>query len=163
MVGYIYLTVTEDGCYYIGQHKRSEFNPYYFGSGKLLFGKKIRGCRMVDSADSISELNNKERYWIGRCCSKYGDMCINLGFRASIGSQKYVVNRKNRKVFYSIYDFAKYKKVKPSFASRWIYKYGKGSLGLQKCKRRSISKLKQSLITEWIYISVYDYMTKFNV
>ena len=60
MIGYIYLSITADECYYIGQHKTKEFDTKYKGSGKLLNKKSVVECRMIDQADTIEELNKKD-------------------------------------------------------------------------------------------------------
>lgn len=78
MIGYIYLTKTKCGHYYVGQHKAQKFDESYFGSGRELKLKQIESCKMIDSADYFYELNSKETYWIRRCFERYGDMCLNM-------------------------------------------------------------------------------------
>lgn len=78
MIGYIYVTKTQCGGVYVGQHKSSSFDTNYTGSGVLLKRKKIVSCKMIDLADDIETLNDKEKYWIEKCFKKYGDKCLNI-------------------------------------------------------------------------------------
>lgn len=72
MYGYIYKTTNIiNGLIYIGKHESSCFEPNrYIGSGKLLkqaikeFGKKSFLCEMIDTAETLNELLEKEKYWI---------------------------------------------------------------------------------------------------
>lgn len=69
--GYIYL-VTNKANYkrYIGQHKSSEFDLEYMGSGYALnkafkkYGKKNFTIEIIDWASNKLELNEKEKLWI---------------------------------------------------------------------------------------------------
>ena len=73
MYGYIYeTTCIPTGKKYIGMHKWSQdtIHPNYVGSGQLLI-KAIRkygfnnfSCRLIESCNSLEELNEKEIYWI---------------------------------------------------------------------------------------------------
>ena len=78
MIGYIYVTKTSDGHYYVGQHKRQKFDESYFGSGNEIKCRTIESCKMIDSADSFYELNAKERFWIFKYIDDYGDRCLNI-------------------------------------------------------------------------------------
>lgn len=70
MYGYIYKTtclITK--LIYIGQHKSEKFEPEkYIGTGKHLlkaikeYGKENFICELIDTAESLEELNNKEEY-----------------------------------------------------------------------------------------------------
>ena len=70
MYGYIYKTTLPDGRIYIGQHIATTFDSKYFGSGteflKIIreIGKQGLKCELIDTADSLPELNQKEIYWI---------------------------------------------------------------------------------------------------
>ena len=71
MYGYIYKTTNLiNGKIYIGQHKHSEFDTNYFGSGTLLFraidkyGKDNFKCELIKEAYSQQELNDLEKYYI---------------------------------------------------------------------------------------------------
>ena len=78
MIGYIYVTKTTCGHYYVGQHKRQKFDESYFGSGNRLRGKAIESCTMIDSSDYFYELNAKERFWIRHYMNKYDSDCLNM-------------------------------------------------------------------------------------
>ena len=78
MIGYIYVTKTTCGHYYVGQHKTQKFDESYFGSGYNLKCKQIQSCKMIDSADSFYELNAKEVFWIQYYMDKYDHLCLNI-------------------------------------------------------------------------------------
>lgn len=70
MYGYIYKTtclVTK--LIYVGRHKAEKFEPNrYIGSGRLFlrevkkYGKENFICELIDTAESLDELNSKEEY-----------------------------------------------------------------------------------------------------
>ena len=72
MYGYIYKTtclITK--LIYVGQHKAEKFEPNrYIGSGRIFkkalqeFGKDNFTCELIDTAESLDELNSKEEYWV---------------------------------------------------------------------------------------------------
>ena len=72
MYGYIYKTtclITK--LIYVGQHKAEKFEPNrYIGSGRRFkkalqeFGKDNFICELIDTAESLDELNSKEEYWV---------------------------------------------------------------------------------------------------
>ena len=72
MYGYIYKTtclITK--LIYVGQHKAEKFEPNrYIGSGRRFkkalqeFGKDNFTCELIDTAESLDELNSKEEYWV---------------------------------------------------------------------------------------------------
>lgn len=71
MYGYIYLTTNKiNNKKYIGQHRSSNFNPKYLGSGILLkeaiqkYGKENFTCEILSECESEQELNEKEIYYI---------------------------------------------------------------------------------------------------
>lgn len=71
MYGYIYLTInTVNGKKYIGKHKGDKLDPKYKGSGTIIskaiskYGFNKFTCEIIDCADSIEELNEKEKHWI---------------------------------------------------------------------------------------------------
>ena len=71
MYGYIYITENLiNGKKYIGKRQKPEFDKSYLGSGLLLsdaikkYGKDNFKSTIIDAADSLSELNLKEKYWI---------------------------------------------------------------------------------------------------
>lgn len=72
MYGYIYKTTNLiNGKQYIGQHQATKFEPEkYKGSGTYLkrafkkYGKENFVCELLETCDSLEELNLKEEYWI---------------------------------------------------------------------------------------------------
>lgn len=72
MIGYIYKTTNlKNGKIYIGQHVASKFEPNkYIGSGCLFkaalkyYGKSNFKCELLATCNSISELNELEKYYI---------------------------------------------------------------------------------------------------
>ena len=71
MYGYIYKTTNLiNNKIYIGQHKKSTFDNKYYGSGKLItlaikkYGKENFKVELIDIADNLSELTEKEYYYI---------------------------------------------------------------------------------------------------
>ena len=72
MYGYIYKTTClVNNLIYVGQHKAVKFmGRRYLGSGKLLkqdikkFGRSNFICELLDTAETINELNEKEIFWI---------------------------------------------------------------------------------------------------
>jgi hypothetical protein len=163
MIGYVYCTITEDDCYYIGQHKRSKFNKKYTGSGKMLKGKRIKDCYMIDSAETLIELNKKELYWIKKCVGKYGSRCINLGCRASNGTQKYIVNRHDHSEVYTDMElFSSKFNISKQTASKWVYRFNEGSRGLSKFKGKRLKPVHKKLIEDWILMPASVYLKKFS-
>lgn len=72
MIGYIYKTTNKaNNKIYVGQKKSEKFlGESYLGSGKILtqavskYGKNMFSVEMIDTADTLEELGEKERYWI---------------------------------------------------------------------------------------------------
>jgi hypothetical protein len=70
MYGYIYKTTNlVNGLIYVGQHKATKFEPNrYMGSGNNIkaaikeFGKENFKCELLDTAETLEELNSKEEY-----------------------------------------------------------------------------------------------------
>ena len=166
MIGYVYVTITDDECYYIGQHKKSSFDKSYIGSGKLLKDKVIIECRILDQAETIEELHHKERYWIHRCASKMGKKCLNLGTRASGGSQLVYVHLKTKQAFYDAAEVAKRYDVSTSTVQKWINRYGSEPRCWKKAKRKlKLKKYQRELMYDWVAMSMQQYFTvkDFNV
>jgi group I intron endonuclease len=72
MVGYVYITTNlVNNKQYVGQHKKSTFNPYYFGSGRLInyalkkYGKENFEVLPVAFYETLEDLNKGETYFIG--------------------------------------------------------------------------------------------------
>jgi len=166
MIGYVYVTITDDECYYIGQHKASSFDKAYKGSGKLLKGKVITDCRILDQAETIEELHQKERYWIHRCASKMGNKCLNLGLRASNGSQLVYVNLNTKEAYYDVGFVADKFKISKSTVSNWINRFGSEPRAFKKLKRgKKLKDYQRELMYNWVVMSMRDYfrVKDFNV
>ena len=91
MIGYIYKTTNlVTGLIYIGKHEASEFEPQrYIGNGKLLreqinsFGKDAFVCELLDTAETIDELFEKERYWIAKLDARNSAVGYNIALGGS--------------------------------------------------------------------------------
>ena len=90
MYGYIYKTTNlVNGKIYIGQHKSSQFDKVYYGSGSLFlkaferYGRDSFICEMLEACNSFEELNEKEKYYI----SLYDSMNKILGYNLTEGGQ----------------------------------------------------------------------------
>lgn len=78
MYGYIYKTTNLiNGLIYVGQHKATKFEPNrYMGSGHKIkaaikeFGKENFKCELLDTAETLEELNSKEEYWVDELQSR---------------------------------------------------------------------------------------------
>lgn len=71
MYGYIYMTTNlTNNKKYIGKHKSDILDEKYLGSGKVLhyainkYGKKSFKCEILEWCETLSELNEREKYWI---------------------------------------------------------------------------------------------------
>lgn len=72
MVGYVYMTTNLiNGMRYIGKHKSDRFvGKTYIGSGALLkkaiaeYGRNNFICELIESCDTLEDLDVRERYWI---------------------------------------------------------------------------------------------------
>lgn len=90
MYGYIYLTKDlETGLIYIGQKKSNKFlDKKYLGSGTTIRNLIGSGAtedrfeiKMIDTADTPEELNEKEIYWI----NTYDSMNPRIGYNRCYG------------------------------------------------------------------------------
>ena len=78
MFGYIYKTTNlMNNKIYIGKKHSNIFIDNYFGSGKLIkraiekYGKENFKIEMIDTANDLSELNQKEKFYIHKYNSYY--------------------------------------------------------------------------------------------
>lgn len=85
MFGYIYLTKNlVNNKVYIGKHKSDKYDSKYYGSGLILkkaikkYGINNFTNELIDKADSLEELNEKEKYYISKYKEEYGDKCYNI-------------------------------------------------------------------------------------
>ena len=90
MYGYIYKTTNlVNGKIYIGQHKSTQFDKLYCGSGSLFlkalekYGRDSFTCEMLEACNSFEELNEREKYYI----SLYDSMNKTLGYNLTEGGQ----------------------------------------------------------------------------
>lgn len=89
MIGYIYKTTDRtNGKIYVGKkHSETFLGESYLGSGKILkncikvHGRQHFTVEMLDSADTLEELNQKERYYI----KKYNSRDRSVGYNISEG------------------------------------------------------------------------------
>ena len=133
------------------------------GSGKLLKGRIITDCRILDQAETIEELHQKERYWIHRC--KLGNKCLNLGLRSSNGSQLVYVNLNTKEAYYDLDLLHKFKICK-STVSRWINRFGSEPRAFKKLIRgKKLKDYQRELMYNWVVMSMRDYfrVKDFNV
>ena len=88
MFGYIYKTTNmKNNKIYVGKKHKSFFVDDYFGSGVLInkainkYGENNFKVELIDSAESLEELNEKEIYWIKELKSQviYGNYNIAEG------------------------------------------------------------------------------------
>lgn len=98
MYGYIYKTTNQvNNLIYIGQHKAEKFmGRKYLGSGREIkaaikeFGRSNFTCELLDTAFDLTELNEKEEYWI----EHYHARDPHVGYNVK-KAQGAMVNRKN--------------------------------------------------------------------
>ena len=71
MIGYIYITTNlVTWMQYIGKHKSHEYHRWYLGSGSILkseirkYGKENFISVIIETCDSVDDLNERERFWI---------------------------------------------------------------------------------------------------
>lgn len=94
MYGYVYKTTNLlNNKIYIGQHKGSTFDPYYYGSGLLLkniikkYGKENFKCEVLEECNTPEELNEREIYWI----EFYQSRKPSIGYNLAKGGDQVVV------------------------------------------------------------------------
>lgn len=85
MFGYIYLTTNLiNGKVYVGKHKSATYDEHYYGSGKIIqnaikkYGIKNFSNEMLYEADTLEDLNTKEKYYIKKYRELYGNNCYNI-------------------------------------------------------------------------------------
>ena len=94
MYGYIYLTTNLiNNKQYIGKHKSDIFDPTYKGSGKYLklafqkHGKDNFKVELLEECNDLTELNEKEIYWI----SKYNAVNSKQFYNVSKGGDNGII------------------------------------------------------------------------
>ena len=85
MYGYIYLTInTINKRMYIGKKQSEQYDPTYYGSGKIIkqaihkYGIENFNNVILDTADSLQELIQKEKYYIKIYYNTYGELMYNI-------------------------------------------------------------------------------------
>ena len=82
MYGYIYITTNLiNNRIYVGQHKHTNYDNTYYGSGKLIrraidkYGLENFTNEVLETAENLEELCQKEIFWINKkhSLSKYGN------------------------------------------------------------------------------------------
>lgn len=102
--GYIYMTTNlVNGMRYIGQHSATEFDKYYYGSGRRIkealseFGTDNFKCEVIEWCDTYESINEREIYWINRYKADSSDNFYNLAYGGS--NSKYALRGKNHPWF----------------------------------------------------------------
>ncbi len=106
MYGYIYETKdTLNNKYYIGKHISAKYDCKYIGSGssikKLLkiYGKKIFTNKIIAKADSLTDLNKKEIFYISLYIKKYGKENVYNLARGGNGGDPYALDLEKKEIF----------------------------------------------------------------
>lgn len=111
MIGYIYKVTDKDtGKFYIGKRQKKEFDVTYWGSSRelqidiLTKGEDKFKREIIDTAETVSELINKEIYHIKKT------EAIRLGYNKTKGGEGILSNQdKVVKKVYSTKDYGKFK------------------------------------------------------
>ena len=96
MYGYIYKTTDlTNNKIYVGQHKSSEFDTSYYGSGviikKLLnkYGSDRFICELLEECQTEDQLNEREIFWIDKLNCRDKNVGYNLASGGSFGDSGY--------------------------------------------------------------------------
>ena len=132
MIGYIYLTTNKiDGSIYIGQHKTPYFDKKYKGSGRILlekfneFGKENFDTKLLEWADDLVDLNEKEQKWIRRYRLITNKM-YNVAKGGDSANSVIYVDLWTKKVYHTIEAAARIGRVSVTTMGRYVNHYGKG-------------------------------------
>lgn len=94
MYGYVYKTTNLlNNKIYIGQHKGSTFDQYYYGSGSWFsrvlkkYGKENFKCEVIEECATAELLNEREIYWI----EFYQSRNPQIGYNLAKGGEQVVV------------------------------------------------------------------------
>lgn len=106
MIGYVYKTTNLiNGRVYIGKHSCSEYDPSYYGSGKLLkeairkYGKENFVNELLLEADTEQELNELEKKTINEFRQQYGRKLYNIAEGGSGGDTISGLSEEDRNLF----------------------------------------------------------------
>lgn len=101
MYGYIYITTNLlTGKKYIGQHRASQFDDKYIGSGIYLnrainkYGKTNFSCEVLEICNTKSELDEREIYWINKFDAVMSKNFYNISTGGTGGDLGYFANKK---------------------------------------------------------------------
>jgi hypothetical protein len=133
MIGYIYKTTNNiNGWLYIGQHLNTKFNKNYKGSGIRIkeafrqYGYENFTTKIIDTANTIEELNKKEKHYIR--LHKMLPNCYNVA-KGGEGSKWIYVDLENKRIFYSLEELSDYTKYSISTLLKYINKFDVGVRG----------------------------------
>ena len=80
MFGYIYITKNLiNNKVYVGKKEKNNYDKNYYGSGTIIkqaikkYGKENFINKMIDTADTLEELNQKEQCYVKFYKEEYGD------------------------------------------------------------------------------------------
>lgn len=90
MIGYVYKTTNKiNGKVYIGQHKKTEYDPDYYGSGTYLkrallkYGKESFTNEVIEWCEDRKSICDREKYWI----KEYNSTDNELGYNITPGGE----------------------------------------------------------------------------
>lgn len=101
MYGYIYITTNLlNGKKYIGQHRATQFDDKYIGSGIYLtrainkWGRNNFSCKVLEVCNTKSELDTREIYWINKFNAMVSENFYNISTGGTGGNLGYLANQK---------------------------------------------------------------------
>lgn len=126
MIGYIYKTTNKiDGSIYIGQHKTPYFDKYYYGSGRILlqkikeFGIKNFEVKLLEWAEDLVDLNEKEQRWVRRY-RLLTDKMYNVAKGGNAGNASIYVDLWTKNVYHTLEAAARVQRVGVSSMIKYI-------------------------------------------
>ena len=132
MIGYIYKTTNKiDGSVYIGQHKTPYFDEEYLGSGRILlqkikeFGKENFEVKVLEWAEDLIDLNEKEEKWIRRYRLLTPHM-YNVAKGGHAANNQIYVDLFTKNVYHTIHSAARVGRVSVHSMIRYANYLGKG-------------------------------------
>ena len=164
MIGYIYKTINlQNGKIYIGQHQRTEFDPFYFGSGRILqnalmkYGKEAFKVEVLLWCESIDRLNEAEIDFIKAFNStnknngynlSFGGTCFTKGMERSVEHRKHLSESlKGRQSSFKGKHFSDESRKKLSEALKGKKAWNKGLTGIgkgRKCSEETKQRMSRS-------------------
>lgn len=96
MYGYVYKTTDLfNNKIYVGQHKATEFDENYYGSGIIIkellnkYGTQRFNCEILEWCKSQEELNHKEIFWINKLNCLNESVGYNIATGGAFGDSGY--------------------------------------------------------------------------